>query len=194
MVFAVVGTQYSGAPFFLTLYSTVFLCALLGTLSLANFLNGQGKTEITMRMALLTLAVGLVLGFLLIPLFGVVGLIVANTVSGIPSLIAGLWWIRKHYGATVDWMSSTKILLASCIAAVATYLLLSQLNFGYWTELIVGGVTFLFVYLVAAPLIRAVNKNDVHSLREMLSALGPLSYVFNIPLSIIEKLLDVFKF
>jgi hypothetical protein len=61
-------------------------------------------------------------------------------------------------------------------------------------EMIVGGVCFSLVYLVAAPLIRAVDKNDVHSLREMLSGLGPLSYVFNIPLSIIEKLLDVFKF
>jgi len=52
----------------------------------------------------------------------------------------------------------------------------------------------LFVYLVAAPLIRAVDKNDVHSLREMLSGLGPFSPVFNIPLMIMEKLSEVFKF
>jgi stage V sporulation protein B len=193
IVFAIVGTTYTEAPFFLTLYSTMFLPTLLGNLSLGNFLNGQGKTEITMKLAFLTLAVGLLLGWLLIPLFGVVGLIVANSIGRLPSVFAALWWIKKHFDATIDWVSSTKILLASSIAAVITYFVLSQLNFSYLIELLLGGVTFLFIYLIAAPLIRAVNKNDVRSLREMLSGLGPLSYIFNIPLSIIEKLLGVFS-
>jgi O-antigen/teichoic acid export membrane protein len=194
IVFTVVGMEYTQAPFFLTLYSVYFLYAGMGQLSLANFLNGQGKTEMTMKLALLTLSVGLLLGWLLVPLFGVTGIIFAYLVAGLPSLLSGLWWIRKHFGATIDWRSSAKIFLASCIATVATSLLLSQLNSSYFIELIVGGVFFLFVYLVAAPLIRAVDKKDVHSLREMLSGLGPLSYIFNIPLSVIEKLLDVFKF
>jgi len=43
-------------------------------------------------------------------------------------------------------------------------------------------------------LIRAVDKKDVRHLREMLSDLGPLSYIFNIPLKIMEKLLGVFEF
>jgi O-antigen/teichoic acid export membrane protein len=194
LVFAVVGTEYTDAPFFLTLYSIIYLYAGSGNLSLANFLNGQGKTQITMRMALLTLCMGLLLGWMLIPQFGIVGLIVANSIAGFPSLISGLWWIRKHFGATIDWVSSAKILLASAIAAAVTYLLLSQLNYSYWIELITGGICFLVVYLVTAPLIRAVDKKDVRHLREMLSGLGPLSYIFNIPLEIIEKLSGVFEF
>ena len=77
---------------------------------------------------------------------------------------------------------------------MVTSLLLSQLNYGYGIELITGGVAFLVVYLVAAPLIRAVDKKDVRTLREILSVLGPFSPIFNIPLKIIEKLSDVFKF
>ena len=165
IVFAVVGTEYTQAPFFLTLYSTIFLYAVLGNLSLGNFLNGQGKTEIIMKLALLNLGLGLLLGWTLIPQFGVVGLIVSNSIAGFPSLLLGLWWIRKHFGATIDWVSSTKIFLASCIAAGATYLVLSQLNSSYWIELIAGGISFSLVYLVAVPLIRAVDKKDVHSLR-----------------------------
>ena len=194
LVFAVVGTEYTKAPFFLTLYSIIYLYAGLGNLSLAAFLNGQGKTRITMRMALLTLCMGLLSGWVLITQFGVLGLIVTNLIAAFPSLVAGLWWIRKHFGATVDWVSSAKIFLASVIAAVFTYLLLSQLNFSYWIELVTGGVSFLGVYLVTAPLIRAVDKKDVRHLREMLSGLGPFSYVFNIPLKIIEKLSTVFEF
>ena len=194
LVFAVVGAEYTEAPFFLTLYSIIYLYAGLGSLSLGNFLNGQGKTQITMKLALLTLGLGSLLGWILIPQFGVVGLIATNLIAGFPSLFMCLWWIRKHFGATIDWESSAKIFLASGIAAVVTYLLLSQLNYNYWIELITGGVSFLGVYLVIAPLIRAVNKKDVRRLRKMLSGLGPLSYVFNIPLKIMEKLLEVFEF
>ena len=194
LVFAVVGTEYTEAPFFLTLYSIIYFYVGLGSLSLGNFLNGQGKTQITMKLALLTLGLGSLLGWILIPQFGVVGLIVANSIAGFPSLFTGLWWVRKHFGATIDLVSSAKIFLASGIAAVVTYLLLSQLNYNYWIELVTGGVFFLVVYLVIAPLIRAVDKKDVRNLREMLSGLGPLSYVFNIPLKIMEKLLGVFEF
>ena len=194
LVFAVVGTEYTEAPFFLTLYSIIYLYAGLGNLSLGNFLNGQGKTQITMKLALLNLGLGSLLGWTLIPQFGVVGLILANLIAGFPGLFTGLWWIRKHFGATIDLVSSAKIFLASVIAAVVTYLLLSQLNYSYWIELITGGLSFLVVYLVTAPLIRAVDKKDVRHLREMLSDLGPLSYIFNIPLKIMEKLLGVFEF
>lgn len=198
LVFAVIGTKYTEAPFLLTLYAIIFLYSALGNLSLGNFLNGQGKTGITMRMALGTLGFGMLFGWLLIPQFGVVGLIVANSISGLPSLSGGLWWIRKHFGATIDWKSSAKIFLASGIAAVVTYLFLSQFNAGnrieWLIEAFTGGITFLLVYLVAAPLIRAVDKNDAKSLREMLSGLGPFSYVFNIPLKIIEKLSTIFEF
>jgi O-antigen/teichoic acid export membrane protein len=193
LVFAIVGTGYTEAPFFLMLYSILYLYAGLGNLSVTNFLNGQNRTQMTMKFALLRLGTGLVLSLILIPQFKVVGLIVTMLLIGAPSLFWGLWYIKKQFGATIDLLASAKILLASLIAAVVTHLLLSQLYFGYFTELIIGAVVFLLVYFVSAPLIRAVNKKDVHTLREMLSGLGPLSYVFNIPLSIIEKLSETFS-
>ena len=193
LVFAIVGVEYTGAPSFLTLYSSIFLLACLGNLSAGNFLNGQNKTKITMKLAIINLIAGMTAGSILIPYFKVVGLIVTTLIFGIPSLILALWWIKKHFGATIDWLASLKIFLASLIAAGGTHLLLSQINCSYFVETILGGVTFLFFYLVAAPLIRAVDKNDVHSLREMLSGLGPFSPIFNIPLMIMEKLSEVFK-
>ena len=194
LVFALVGTEWSDAPFFLTLYSIIFLYSGLGNLSLWNFLNGQGETKVTMKLALISLGMGLPLSLTLIPMFGITGLIVTTLVAGIPSLAVGLWWIKRHFGATIDWVSSTKIFLASVMAAVITYIIISQLNFHSWVELVVGGITFLMVYLVAAPLIRAVDENDINNLREMLSDLGPFSHLFQIPLNIIEKLLTIFAF
>jgi O-antigen/teichoic acid export membrane protein len=197
LVLTVYSTKYPEAPFLLSLYSTIYFYSAMASLSLGNFLNGQGRTDISMRLALLSLAFGVLLAWMFIPHFGVVGLIFANTINGLPSTIVGLWWIRKHFGATVDWKSSAKIFLASGIAAVATYLLLLQFNASnrieWLTEAFGGGVVFLVVYLVTAPLTRAVDKNDARKLREMLSGLGPFSYVFNIPLRIIEKLSTIFE-
>jgi len=194
LVFAIIGTKWSDAPLFLTLYSINFLYSGLGNLSLGNFLNGQGETKVTMKLALINLGIGLPLSLTLIPLFGITGLIATTLVAGIPSLAVGLWWIKRHFGATINWVSSTKIFLASVMAAVITHIILSQLNFQYWVELVAGGITFLIVYLIAASLIRAVDKNDINSLREMLSDLGPFSHLFQIPLGIIERLLTIFAF
>lgn len=194
IVFTVVQTTYSDAPFFLTLYALYFLYVAIGSLSIAGFLNGQGKTNVTMRMSFITLFCGLIIGFIFIPLFGIVGLIFANTVSGVPSILLGLYWIKKHFDATIDWKASAKILLASLMATVVTYFVVDQLHLSNVVELIIGGVTFLLVYFVAAPMIRAVDKKDVENLREMLSGLGPFSPIFNLPLKVIEKLLDVFDF
>jgi O-antigen/teichoic acid export membrane protein len=192
LVYSLVKTTYTDAPFYLALYCIIFLYATMGNLSTSNVLNGQGRTDLSMKMSLLTLGVGLVLSVIFIIPLGVVGLLISNTLCGLPSTFLGLRWIKKFYGATVDWASSAKIFLASVVAAVVTFLIVSLLPFGYWAQLIVGGVTFLGVYLVSAPLLNAVNKKDVHTLREMLSGLGPFSYIFNIPLQIIEKLSDVF--
>jgi peptidoglycan biosynthesis protein MviN/MurJ (putative lipid II flippase) len=148
-----------------------------------------------MKLSLITLVTGLVLGILLIPEFKILGLIFANTVSGLPKMIIGLRWLKKHYQVSIDWKASAKIFFASGVAFVVTYLLLVQLKpVSYWIQLIAGAAVFLGVYMVTTPLIRAVNKNDVKTLREMLSGLGPFSPIFNIPLLIIEKLVDIFSF
>jgi len=188
LVFTLFGERYTHAPLFLTLYGISFLYTALGNLSLGNFLNGQGKTMVTMRLTLITLASGLPLSFLLIPRFGITGLIITILVSRVPSLAIGLWWVRKHFGVTVDWWSSTKILAASATAAIITQLTLSQLHTFEWVSLIVGGTIFLISYLIATPLTRAVNTDDIKNLRQMLSELGPLSHLFNLPLNLIEKL------
>jgi len=188
LLFTVFGEKYSYAPLFLTLYAIIYLYTALGNLTLGNFLTGQGKTMLIMKLTLITLVIGFPLGFLLISSFGIIGLIAATLVSGLPSLTLGLWWARKHFGVAVDWSSSTKILAASATAGIITHIILSQLNSQEWISLIFGGTTFLITYLTTIPLIRAVNIGDIINMRQMFIELGPLSYLFNLPLDFIEKL------
>jgi O-antigen/teichoic acid export membrane protein len=188
VVSTIFGEKYADAPLFLALYSIIYLYSAFGSLSLGNLLNGIGKTDVNLKLTIINFAVGLPLSLLLIPKLGIIGLIATTLIAGIPSLITGLWWIRKRLTVTVDWASSAKILLASAIAAAATYTVTSQLPTPDWAKLIIGTAVFLTICVTTTPLIGAINKTDVYNLREMLRELGPLSHIFDLPLNTIEKL------
>jgi len=187
-VSTIFGEKYSYTPLYLALYVVTFIYTAFGYLSVENIIKSQGKTDVNMKLALITSAIGLALNIVLIPKFGILGLLVTNVISGIPSLIIALWWIKKNFNATIDWGSSAKILLASTLAAVITYVVTSQLNISSWINLIIGASIFLATYLIATPLVGAVNKSDIHTFREMLKGLGPLAPLFTLLLSFIERL------
>jgi O-antigen/teichoic acid export membrane protein len=187
------GEKYSEAPLFLALIAISYLYSAFGSLSIGNLINSQGKTKVNLLLTLVTSAIGLPLSLLLIPRFGIIGLIITTLTAGIPSLILSLHWIKTCFSATVDWVSSTKILLGSATAAAITYIILIQLSFSSWIKLIVGGTIFLFAYLTITISTRAVNRPDISNLRGMLSELGPLRPLFDFLLNIIEKLMIIFQ-
>jgi len=180
--------KYEYTPFFLSLYAISFLYAAIGNLSTGALIKSQGKTQVSMRITILTFTVGLVLGVVLIPQFGVLGLIATNLTAGMPSLIIALWWINKNYKATIDWNSSTKILIASAFSAILAYLILNQLNLPSWINLLLGAAVFLGTYMITAPLIGAIDYDDTKNLKDMLKSLGPLGPIVNPLLYPIEKI------
>jgi O-antigen/teichoic acid export membrane protein len=187
------GKTYSTAPLFLALLAINYTLPAIGSLSTGNFINSQGKTTFILYLTIITAAIGFPMGYILILRLGVLGLIVTSLVSGIPSTIIMLYWIRKHYGLTVEWRSSAKILLSSAIAAALTYALISELDFSNWLRLIIGIVFFTFVYVAAALLTQTINKYDIENLRGMVSGLGIIGKIFNRILNIIEKLMKILK-
>lgn len=187
-VAAIFGMKYSFSPLYLALYAVTFIYTGFGFLSIENLLKSQGKTDFNLKLTIITSAIGLTLNIVLIPSFGIVGLLITNIVSGVPSIIIALLWIKEKFKATIDWISSAKILLASTLAAIASFVVTSQLNLNKWLTLLIGALTFLIVYLTAAPLLGAVNKTDIHNFKGVLKGLGPLSPLFALPLLLIEKL------
>jgi O-antigen/teichoic acid export membrane protein len=194
---ALYGTKYVYGPFFLTIAVISNLFALFGNLSLSSFLSGLGQTRILMIQSVITITIGLPLGFLLIPALGITGLIIANITAGVPSMIWVLNWIWKHYKTRADFHSSAKIFVASTLAALPAYLttVFLQKTFehttvhGYvpWIELAIGLAVFLVIYVLGAPIIGAVSQSDINALRHMFSNLGIVTKIINIPLKAAEK-------
>jgi len=191
MVRILFGQKWVYAPFFLTIYVMQNLFVLFGNLIISSFLAGIGETKILLKLSLLNLSLGIPLAFILIPTYGIVGVILGTLFAGIPGMFLSLHWLWKHYQAKVDFKSSTKIYVASAIAAITTYVPLNFLNVADWIELLTGGTIFLVAYVLAAPIIGAINQSDINNLRAMLSGLGIVSKLINIPLIIAEKTLQI---
>ena len=187
MISTLYGDKWIHAPFFLSLLVISNLFIVFGALIYGSFLSGLGETKMLMKLSLLTLSFGLPLAFILIPTLGIVGVILGLLLAGLPSTFWGLYWTWKHYGAKADLKSSAKIFAASAIAATSTYLCLIFFNTAEWIRLIVGATVFLSIYIFTAPLIGAVSKSDTNNLRTMLSGLGVISKLVNIPLTLMEK-------
>jgi O-antigen/teichoic acid export membrane protein len=187
MISTLFGDKWIDAPFFLTLYVAGNLLSGIGSISMDGLLRGLGETRTMMKLSLLTLLTALPLAFLLIPNFGIVGVIVGNLLASLPGVFLGLYWIWKKYEVAADRKSSAKIFTASAIAAAITYLSLSLLEAGEPIRLIGGGVIFLLTYIVAAPSMGAIAQDDVNSLRRILPELGLFSRIARIPLDLIER-------
>jgi len=192
-VFTLFGEKYADAPLYISLYAMIYLFSAFGSLSVGALINSQGQTKTNMKITIVTLATALPLSIILIPTYGIVGLIITTLVSRFPSTIIGLWWIKTHLAAKISLSSSARILLASTLAATITYITTSQLTQSPWIILITGTLIFLATYTVAAPLTGAINKTDTQNLKETLEGFGPLSYILKIPLNLIEKIIIIFQ-
>jgi O-antigen/teichoic acid export membrane protein len=191
MIGTLFGQKWTYAPFFLTLNVISNLFVGFGSIIMGSFLAGLGETKMQMKLSILTLSIGLPLAFLLIPTLGITGVILGSIFAGLPSMFLGLHWLWKHYEAKADFKSSTKIFIASAIAAIATYSFLTFLSVADWIELAIGGTIFLAAYILTTPIIGAINQSDINNLRTMLSGLGIISKLINIPLALAERVANL---
>lgn len=187
------GSTYQTAPLFLALLAIGYSYAAFGNLSTSNLINSQGHTNFILITTIITACVGLPIGTTLILNFGVLGLIVTSLIEGLPSLVISLFWIRKHYGVTVDWSSSARIILASAVAAAITYAAISAVSFSSIVELLLGGAVFLCTVAVALLLTRSISRSDLENLRQVVSGLGAVGQIVGKILIFIEKIMTKLK-
>jgi stage V sporulation protein B len=197
--------KFPSAPLFLTISVIVNLYVVVGNISLGTFLSGIGETRKLMMQSMLSLACSLPIVLLLIlystnltPILGALIGILGIQLATLPGTIWGLIWISKRYKAKADLGNSAKILVASGIAGLISYLslsippmFLSAFGVSVWVStvasLVFGLFVFLVLFLVLAPLIGAVNQTDIANMRAMFSGLGIISKILEIPLKLMGQ-------
>lgn len=184
------GEKWTFAPLFLALYVINNLYVVFGNLSIGSLLAGVGETKTLMKLSLITTTLGIPMALALIPTMGIMGLIIVHVLAGVPSMFIGLYLVWKNYSAKADFKTSAKVFFSSALAVSVTFLILNFANFPDWVELVLGGATFLLTYLISAPLTGAINSSDARNLKIMFSNLGVVSKLLNIPLTMMEKIIN----
>jgi O-antigen/teichoic acid export membrane protein len=201
--------NYESTPLFLSLLAMGHLFAAVGTLSAGNLVNSQGQTRLSLKLAILTAAIGFPMGYILIAQYGVFGIIFTSIVAPIPSIILTLIWLKKHYDITMDWIASVKILLAAMTTAALTYLtvnyalspfFLQVFNFaaiarwlGPAIELVLGVFFFIIVFIGAIIMTKTLSISDLNNLRAMTTSLGPITKIVHYLLNTMEKIMAKLK-
>ena len=185
--------SYSSTALFLTLLSITYLYTAFGSLSTGNLINSQGQTRLSLYLTIITAVIAFPMGYILISIFGVLGLIVTTLTAGLPSIFISLFWVKKNYGVSLNWVSSARILLSSGTAAVLTYALVSYLTWASWIRLIVGVVVFVVIFVFAALLSRSVERSDINNLRQMAGGFGVISSLINRVLNFVERIMSTLR-
>jgi O-antigen/teichoic acid export membrane protein len=188
-----IGTLYANkwlyASPFLALYAIIFLfAATLGNFTVISLLSGLGKTKTLLKLNLLIICIGIPLAYLVIPKFGMIGAIVVATMDGLPSMFIGIYLVWNHFKMRADFQALGRILLSSSVAAGSAYVFLNVFDFASWLRLAGGSLIFLAMYFIFTPLTGAITLSDIDNLRHMLSSLGVLSKILEIPLRFMEAL------
>jgi O-antigen/teichoic acid export membrane protein len=159
------GAQYQTAPSYLSLYALLFFLTTIGYNITGSLLNSQGDTRVTLRINLLNLAVSLTLALFLIPRLGVTGLIASTISSQLISNIYALNTIKKKYQITIDYNSSTRIILSSLISGALVYLFLnSGIKLPPILNLITSVTIYIPTYMILTPITGAITNEDLENL------------------------------
>lgn len=184
----VYGGSYSGGAQYLALLPVAYTPIIIGMSVVPGFFNAVGRPRFVMYATGLG-AVGLLVAAPLLAItagLGVVGLIYALFVSNLVAGVVGLFLIRKNRLGNIDSRPAVAVLVASG-ASLGVCLLLPGLGpslLGAGAGFVLKLVVFAAIYLVLAPLLGAIDEEDVdriyESLREVAflgTLLGPFARV-----------------
>ena len=175
IVYTLYGLQYRLAPSYLALYILSFLCVGLGMFVVGNFFNGQGDTRTIFRINLINLCLSVPLAFTLTSHYGVLGLLASIFTSQFLSTTYALFLAHKKYAIRIDPASSLRTGVASLSSTLLVYIFIPFVPIpNPIFKLAIGGSLFLTSFLAFAPLLGAIDKQDINNLDEMLKELAPI--------------------
>jgi putative peptidoglycan lipid II flippase len=194
LIYLTYGSGYTFAPQYLVLLSAVYLLTAISYLVLGSFLNGVADTGTVVRMSALTLVLYLPLGPVLALLWGPFGLLIAYFFSIAISTVYGVRRTSVKFDAHLDLRAGGRILLAAFTAAVPTLALIQLDGAGVGVvNLVVGGLLYLGVYLTLAPILGAVEKQDILNLGTLIGGTRIFAVLVNPVLDYELKLLSAAK-
>jgi O-antigen/teichoic acid export membrane protein len=185
MISLIYGDSYPTAPLYFSIYLLTSISIGLGGSCQGSILNSQGETRVNMWRNFIVLATGAVLAILLVPRWGILGLIISLIASAYPALVYGHVFIKNKLGLTIDLKSSVKIYVNSLVSLIMILILNSFIS-SPLVELTIGALAYLTTYLIMLKITKTLNEDDYQMFRSILGTTGALSKT-------LLKLLAIYK-
>jgi O-antigen/teichoic acid export membrane protein len=177
------GSSYAAGASYLVLLSLSASPVLIGLTVLPSFFNGISRTKLTLLMVglgaavLFTVAPVLAIGLEM----GVDGVIYGLLLSNLTATLVGLCIFRKFFSAWIDLPAAASALVAGAVGFTLCYVLPNLTS--DVLALLVKLVVFSLAYLTLAPLLRAVDRDDLEILGASLGEMPVLGRVFRLLLA-----------
>jgi len=181
-------TDYPYVPLYLSIFILNYAWEGLGGSSLSNLISGVGESRTNLMSSIFTFLAGISLVLVLVPRYGMVGLLFTIVLANRGLWIYQSFWVKKKLGITVNWGSTAKIYATAFAAFAAAYFVVNFSRLNGWVVLVSGGLTYFMVYLVGLPLSGALRREDLAQLGSIVEALGPLGVAAKPILSLIDRL------
>lgn len=184
--------RYPQAPLLMQLLLFPMLAVGLGSLPVGGFLNSQGETGVTMKIRVANSIILAILSPPMVLLHGITGFVASLTVSRLIGAAMGLYILNRIYDVTPQHNHSMRVYAASLLAALPTYLIANNtIKAAPLPTLIISSVSFLTVYMAAAPLLGALEERDLENLDKMLKHPQLLRPLIDLTLNIERKILEL---
>ena len=148
-----------------------------------SIVQGIGNPKIPMYILIVGSVVTGVLSWVLIPVMGIAGGAAATTIACFIMMVPCVYFVFKLTKTKAPTTPVIKILAATAIMAAAGYFIPKNTLF-----LFPGIIICMVVYFFALILVKFFTKEDIETLRDYSSKLGPLSKIVNKLLNIVEKI------
>ena len=166
IVIVLYGQGYTYANIYMRLFMPTFCYIGLGAISMDSLISVK-NTQVIFYKTLIKFIVSIPLGFMLIPRFGVNGLIIAGILGTIPGFVYGLHWIQKNLDIEPDYVTAFKTIIAAASAGFATHIYLNSILVNPWIKLFTGGVLYILTYITSILLLRVLKQQDLDNIENI---------------------------
>jgi O-antigen/teichoic acid export membrane protein len=160
-----VGEAYVTGSLPLTILTAAFAFTAFTT-ALSPALNAMEETKINGAIVAVSVLVGLVAAFFLLPVFGILGASMARASSMVIAAVLIIPVLSRKIALCLDFRWITKTLFAGCTMAAIVFAvqLVHYSKFMLPLYVLIGAI----VYLVMLRLLKAVDRNDIELVRGFL--------------------------
>jgi stage V sporulation protein B len=188
------GPSYSPGIILLQLVGLSYLPISFGLTVLAPFLNGVGKSRMTMLISVASAAGLAVSGYLFAVSFGLgargvmLALLVSNVALTVPGLLLGV----RYLNVRMPIRSLAGIVVASLVGSVVVAILPLG-GMPSLAALAIDCAAFVVLYLTCLPLVRGIDSEDVTRLSIAGEGLGPVRNLLSLILGYERRVLALVK-